>query len=130
MQSLRLASCFTVALTTAFSCFAASLDSAAWKPFSPRDEIAPECVTDTKVGRSEKGSLKVSTGKNAGAFGGWQAKVADIQGGNTYRFTAWYRAKNVPHERRSIIARLEWLDVKDKSVRPPDYALDQQKDGA
>jgi predicted amidohydrolase len=127
MQTLRLA--VSIAALFTASCSLAREVTADWKPFAPRDEIAPECVLDQKVGRSEKGALRISTAKNPGAFGGWRTTITNIEGGQTYRFAAWYRAKNVPQERRSIIARLEWLDAKGKAVRPPDYALDQQRDG-
>jgi len=38
--------------------------------------------------------------------------------------TAWYRALNVVVTRRSLNARLEWLDERGKAVRPPDYPID------
>jgi predicted amidohydrolase len=121
-------SCLALVFLSPTLASATEIPIESWKPFSPRDEIAPQCVIDHEVGRSSKDALKISAAGNAGAFGGWSCKVPQIEGGNTYRFTAWYRAKDVPQERRSVIARLEWLDTKDKAVRPPDYALDQQKE--
>ncbi len=108
---------------------AETLPPSQWKPFSPRAEIAPECLIDSGIGRSEKGSLKVSAGGNSAAFGGWKTKVQTVEGGKTYRFTAWYRGKNLALPRRSLIARLEWLDDKDHSARPPEYALDREQVG-
>jgi predicted amidohydrolase len=35
----------------------------------------------------------------------------------------------VPDQRRSIIARLQWLDRKEQAARPPDYALDAGGEG-
>jgi predicted amidohydrolase len=101
-----------------------------WAPFAPRAEIAPRCSVDAQGGRTGLGALKIEAGGNAAAFGGWRRSVAGVTGGRTYRLTAWYRAQDVPHERRSITARLEWLDAKEKSVRPPDYAIDVLRDGA
>ena len=127
MRLLHLAILSGVSLAIA-SASAASLENADWRSFSPREEIAPDCKRDSSVGRSAKGSLRISTANRPGAFGGWQTLVGNINGGEAYRFAAWYRARKVGHERRSVIARLEWLDSRGKSVRPPDYALDQETD--
>src|SRR3954449_6305921 len=98
-----------------------------WDPFAPRDEIAPECTWDAKGGRSGKGALKIST-QDATKFGGWKRTFNDIEGGKTYRFTAWYRPEHIKYERKSIVARLEWLDDRGKSLRAPDYAIDVAKE--
>jgi len=101
-----------------------------WCPFSPRHEIAPRCSVDAQGGRTGRGALRIEAGGSAAAFGGWRRVVQDVVGGRTYRFTGWYRAEHVNHERRSITARLEWLDAKGNSVRPPDYAIDSGKEGS
>jgi predicted amidohydrolase len=53
-----------------------------------------------------------------------------LKGGRNYRVSAWYRTGNVANERRSVIARLEWLDANGRAARPPDYAIDVRRDGA
>jgi predicted amidohydrolase len=119
--------CLLVCFLVPFLGSATDIPITAWTVFSPRDEIAPRCVVDREGGRSRDGALKISAAGNPGAFGGWTYKVPGIEGGNSYRFIAWYRAKDIPHERRSIIARLEWQDARGHPLRPPDYALDQQQ---
>ena len=109
---------------------AASGATLGWAPFAPRAEIAPRCSVDAQGGRTGGGALKIEGGGNAAAFGGWRRVVQEVIGGRTYRFTGWYRAQDVAHERRCITARLEWLDAKGKSVRPPDYGVDVRRDGA
>ncbi len=100
-----------------------------WQPWAPRDEIRPHFAFDPAVGRSQPGALAMDSAGNAAAFGAWRERVAGIQPGRTYRFTAWYRAQGVAFERRSIIARLGWLDTKGQSVAPPDYAGSPRRKG-
>ena len=102
---------------------------AGWATFTPRAEISPRFAVDAAAGRNGTGALKIDSGGDNTTFGGWRRRVEGISGGRTYRFTAWYRAKNVANERRSVIARLEWLDEKGRQVRPPDYALDAGRSG-
>src|SRR2546425_12264294 len=108
-----------VVTSLCLSCLCARAD---WKVFSPREEIAPMC--ERRPGRHASNALHVSSGGNTAAFGGWRHEFTDIAGGQSYRFTAWYRAENVEFPRRSLIARLEWLDERGKAVRPPDYPID------
>ncbi len=98
-----------------------------WLAWAPRDEIKPRFAVDTSVGRSGRGALKIQSRADR-EFGAWRTKVSGLQGGRTYRFSAWYRAQNITNERRSVIARLEWLDEKGNPVRPPDYALDLRRE--
>src|SRR5688572_545030 len=98
----------TIAL--ALLCLPCLVARAEWKSFSPRAEIAPVCELKAKAGRNGGQALHISSGGNAAAFGGWKREFKDISGGQNYQFTAWYRAKKVENDRRSVIARLEWLD--------------------
>lgn len=100
-----------------------------WSTFTPRDEIAPRFSVDSKGGRTGAGALRIDSGGKVAAFGGWRTQISGLTGNRAYRFSAWYRAENIPNERRSLIARLEWLDEKGKAVRPPDYALDVAREG-
>jgi predicted amidohydrolase len=100
-----------------------------WTNWSPRAEIAPTFAHDRKVGREAAGSLGIAAGGNPAAFGGWRRQVDTLEGGKTYRFVAWFRCKSVPNPRRSVIARLEWLDQEGKTTRPPDYAIDVGREG-
>ena len=96
-----------------------------WVSWTPRDEIKPRLTVEAAKGRAGGSALKIQTRADS-EFGAWRTRVSGIQGGRTYRFSAWYRAQRIPNERRSIIARLEWLDEKGNAVRPPDYALDSR----
>lgn len=100
-----------------------------WDTFSPRAEIAPRFQVDAKGGRAGAGALRIEAAGNAAAYGGWQTQVDGLEAGRVYRFSAWYRADGIPNERRSVIARLEWQDAQGRAVRPPDYALDVQREG-
>jgi predicted amidohydrolase len=97
-----------------------------WTAWTPRPEISPRLRVDTKGGRSGGGALEIST-RNRSEFGAWRATLGGLTGERTYRFSAWYQARSIPFERRSVIARLEWLDAKANAVRPPDYALDTDR---
>ncbi len=93
-----------------------------WQPWAPRDEIRPHFKFDPSVGRRQPGALAIDCQGNVAAFGAWRQTITGVQPGRTYRFTAWYRAQGVAFERRSIIARLGWLDAEGRSMAPPDYA--------
>lgn len=100
---------------------AAPFDAATWQRWSPRDEIAPE------FSRGEGSALKI-TARNASDFGAWKNRIAGVRAGQNYTFVAWFQTAGVEDERRSVIARLQWLDVAGKpvnvTVRPPEYPLD------
>lgn len=90
-----------------------------WEQWSPRPEITP---------RFEKEGLKIKTSAYS-EFGAWQQKFAVDKPGDSYRFSAWYAARHVKNERRSVIARVEWQDAKGRQVRPPEYAIDVETKG-
>ena len=112
--------------------FASEADAASWKRWSPRDEIAPQFAFDPKGGRNGRGALKI-TARTLTDFGAWRSTLGNLRPGQSYRFNAWYRAKNVENERHSVIARLQWLDGNGKqvanTVRPPEYPLDVAREG-
>lgn len=102
---------------------AASVTAGTWAPWSPRAELSPRFTIEPRAGRAGGAALRIST-RDGSDFGAWRTQVEGVTGGRTYRFSAWYRARNVMYPRRSVIARLEWLDEKGQPARPPDYALD------
>lgn len=112
--------------------FAVAADAAAWQEWSPRSEIAPEFSFDARGGREGRGALKIAA-RNRIEFGAWRRSFTGFRAGQTFRFNAWYRATGLENERRSVIARLEWLDATGKpvrfSVRPPEYPLDVAREG-
>jgi predicted amidohydrolase len=100
-----------------------------WQTWSPRAEITPRFLVDSHRGCAGAGTLRIDTLKNAAAFGAWCRTIRGIQEARPYRFSAKYRVRGVPHERRSVIARLQWLDDSGRALRPPDYALDDRRGG-
>lgn len=106
-------------------------DPAGWKSWSPRDEIAPEFSVRTINSAPAPATLNITARKLAD-FGAWRNTIGPARAGQVYRFVAWYRADQVENERRSVIARLGWLDAAGKpvkpSVRPPEYPLDTDRE--
>lgn len=92
-----------------------------WQAWSPRDEIAPRCVLDTKVFRSAPDALAVHGGGNAAAYGGWTRDFGGVQGGKHYRLTAYYRAQKMTCEANQVVARIDWRGEKGKRVGYPEY---------
>lgn len=107
-----------------FRSFDPSGHNPGWTHWSPRTEISPLFSIDPAAGRTGKGALKLET-RHVGEIGAWQRQI-EVQPGNTYRFTAWYRGEALPNEQRSVIARLSWLGKEgrplSRQVRPPEYA--------
>src|SRR5262245_18422940 len=112
---------------TAFTAGASGMPEG-WTAWSPRGEIAPRMVLDPRGGRSGGGALRIEGGSKPAAFGAWRRRVEGVTGGQVYRFSAFYRAAGVAHERRSVAARLDWLDAKGERAQPPDYALESGRD--
>ena len=92
-----------------------------WKPWAPREEIAPRCFVDTTSFRSAPDSLAISGNANSAAYGGWTYTVPGIQSGRFYRLTAFFKAQGVAEERRQIITRIDWLGADSKRVAQPDH---------
>ena len=105
----------------------AGISTNGFQPWSPRDEIAPRFRTETG-GHANNPSLRIDV-RDRTEFGAWKKRIENIRGGATYRFSAWYRAEDVKDERRSVIARLQWLDAKGNNARPADFVLDVAREG-
>ena len=84
-----------------------------WTTASPRSEIAPTWRFEAQGGRDGQGALIIETDAREGLAGCWTKTMA-VQGGHWYRFEAFRRAHNVAEPRRSVVARLLWLDDKGK----------------
>src|SRR5262245_57202729 len=104
--------------------FANVIDAAAWKQWSPRQEIAPKFAFDLKGGRDGRVALKIAANASSDS-GACRSTLGHLRAGQIYRFNAWYRTKDVDDVRRSVISRLEWLDATGKpvrfTIRPPEY---------
>ena len=88
-----------------------SLDE--WVPTSIRDEIRPEFAIDKTSGRDRQGALLIRTDRRPGLMGYWM-KTVPVEGGRHYRFQAFRRIENVAIPRRSVNARIVWLDEQGK----------------
>ncbi len=75
-----------------------------WTHTAPRAEIAPRFRQDTRTG-----TLIIETDDRDGQAGWWTTSVP-VQGGHWYRFEAFRRVRNVAEPRRSVLARVLWLD--------------------
>jgi predicted amidohydrolase len=84
-----------------------------WSTASPRAEIAPEFAGSKTGGRNRKGFLSIRSDALAGRQGWWK-RTLPIVGGDHYQFTAWYRADGIVNPRRSVFARVLWLDAAGK----------------
>jgi predicted amidohydrolase len=100
-----------------------------WETWSPRPAIAPRFSVTRSSGRHGGAALEIQGSGNPGAYGAWQRRVDAIIGGSQYKFSAYYKSRNIAYERRCISARLEWLDASGKRVRPPEYLQDIGKEG-
>ena len=132
MKALALAAALLVAgactCAASINLFSGPQSVELWQEWSPRQEIAPEFATSKDQGREQDAALEIKT-KSAADFGAWRSTAHGLTPGKIYRFTAWYRPTNIPHERRSVIARLHWFDEGGQGLRPPEYAIDRGPDG-
>jgi len=86
-----------------------------WSTGAPRPEISPAFSHDPHAGPQGRPAMMIRADAREGLDGYW-VKSFPIEPGKTYRFSARYRAANVPVERRSVLAKLDWKDAKGRSV--------------
>ncbi len=86
-----------------------------WSCKWPRDEIRPDFAFLPEGGPGANGSFVIEAGGREGAVGWWE-KTFDVQGGQSYRFTALRKATNVKTPRRTAVARVPWRDANDRPV--------------
>ncbi len=93
--------------------FASSGDTTAaaagWTTGAPRAEIAPQFRYEAHGGRDGHAAFIIQTDARQG-LSGWWTETVPVQGGHWYRFEAFRRAINVSVQRRSVVARVIWLD--------------------
>lgn len=80
-----------------------------WSCSAPREELRPEFRYDPAGGPDGNGSFVIRSDAREGLIGWWTRRY-EVQGGETYRFRAVRRVTNVPLPRRSVLARVIWLD--------------------
>jgi len=102
--------------------------SAPWLAWSPRPEIAPVFDRDPGSGRDGQTALKISFGENPSAFGAWRTRIQGITASNNYCLRLYYRASQVSYEHRSVGVRVEWLDRKGHTIRPPEFGIPGERE--
>lgn len=103
---------------------------AGWTTWSARAETAPRSYVDVVHYREKPGALAVSGNSNIAEHGGWERVVAGVTPGAWYRFTAHYRAENVPCESWQVVARLDWRGAGNRRAGQPDYVWRASRQGA
>ncbi|MFN0051097.1 MAG: PVC-type heme-binding CxxCH protein [Planctomycetales bacterium] len=93
----------------------AATGSGDWTPAAPREEIRPDFSLEKSGGRGGREGLVIRADARPGLMGYW-TRTIPIEGGRHYRLQAYWRATNVPIPRRSINARLLWLDEHGKTA--------------
>jgi predicted amidohydrolase len=86
-----------------------------WKVTAPRDEIRPSFAFDRTGGPSGKGAMVIQADGREGLDGGW-VKTFPVVGGRFYHFHAVRKAENVALARRSVVAKVLWLDAAGQRV--------------
>jgi predicted amidohydrolase len=82
-----------------------------WQSTAPREEIRPRFAYEPHGGPDRKGAFVIRVDAREG-LAGWWSKTFAVQGGQSYRFSAMRRCEKVTNPRRSVLARLLWLDAK------------------
>lgn len=86
-----------------------------WQPAAPREELRPLFHVEPTGGRSGQGALVIIADQRQGLDGFW-TKDFPVQGGTTYRFTAYRKTSHVTTPRRSALVRLLWMDAQGNKV--------------
>lgn len=84
-----------------------------WSPGFPREEIEPHFRWESRGGRDGQGVFVIQADQRDGQAG-WWTRTLPVQGGRWYRFEAFRRATRVAEPRRSVLARVIWLDAQGK----------------
>ncbi len=143
-----LISLFFVALAACQPMYGADRESApdGWQTFSPRSEIAPQFLYLPDGGPNGAGCFVMRADDREGLIGCWK-KSYPVDGGQSYTFRAVRRYEQVTLPRRSILARVIWLDAagnlamrdaaEAETYEPgkpprsePEFPLDQSTDAA
>ena len=81
-----------------------------WETWTPRAEIAPEFGVDRDGGRSSSGAARIRC-RGAEQIGVWRQRCAGVRGGQTYRFTGYFRTKKIASAQEAVWIKLEWLNA-------------------
>ncbi len=109
MNAVRSAFLFLSLVSGLLAAVAQEGDS--WTPQFPRPELSPV------FSRTAEGHLVLAS-ERSGTNGHW-LRTFRVEGGKSYRFSAWRLADNVEHERRSCLVRIEWYGPDGELVDSP-----------
>src|SRR5687767_6204136 len=76
-----------------------------WMPRSPREEIRPQFRHEPAAGRNGQAALVIAGDARDGTSGWWQ-KSFPVEGGKSYRFSAWRKTEGVSDARVAGLARV------------------------
>lgn len=102
-----------------------------WKTFAARDEIAPRFWVE-RPGAASSAYLLAMAGRGDESVDGRWSRTVAVGPNKYYVFRAEYRASEVATPERSVLARVLWLDGKDKQIGQAEYPLthpDRARDG-
>jgi predicted amidohydrolase len=95
-----------------------------WRTEAPRAEIAPEFRFERPADTSASSAYMLGmSGRGHAAVDGRWVRAVPVQAGTHYEFSAEYQASNVADPRRSVLARVVWLDARGKRVETPEYPM-------
>jgi predicted amidohydrolase len=86
-----------------------------WATGAPRDEIRPQFSYEPRGGMDGKSALVIHADDREGLDGYW-SKSLPAAGGSYVKFAGWFRVKNVPVPRRSVVVKVNWRDDRGKPV--------------
>lgn len=92
-----------------------------WQPATSREEIKPGFGVDPTGGRGGRGALLITADTRPGLAGHWTQSVP-VEGGQTYAFEVFRKCQRVAIPRRSVYARIMWLD-EDRKVAVRDQPV-------
>jgi predicted amidohydrolase len=81
-----------------------------WATSTPRAEIAPEFAVDRDGGRSSSAAARIRC-RGDEQIGIWRQRCAGVQGGQTYRFTGYFRTEKIASAQEAVWIKLEWLNA-------------------
>ena len=98
----------------------AQLPTDGWTTYAQRAEIAPRAWVEPAIRLTGQRSLALAGGGNRSANGAWR-RIAPVEAGRTYRFTAAFFTRHVALPRRSVLACVTWVDATGPRAERLDY---------
>lgn len=98
-----------------------------WTITGPVATMQPTVTIDSKIKFAEKNSLKMES--NNPNVQGKALQTVNIKGGQTYLFTARFRAMNIGSIDKSVLIRVKWFKDKEQMGYNYIYHITDDKDG-